>query len=674
MESKNISKKENIINIILNCLIFIFGLILLISIYNNVQVSIFKKDYSDFFGYSVFEVQTGSMVPEINPGDWIIVKATNNIKVDDIITYKYDGEFITHRVIGVYNNTYVTKGDANNSKDDPIDSKQVIGEVVKILPSFGIIKKTILNPYVLVALISTILICNYVFKNTKKKEKKAVNKENIKLEEKNNKFNETINKIKKNNEIKKQKRKEKIENAKEQRELKETLKEEVPQVFTQPVIEQTEEEYEEMVEEISSYIPVDASELDDTFLEIAQNEIEEETEKTIIIDKTPVEEEVIKEKPTKLNLELLEKGKKAKNVIEKFISLKIDELNEIINLLDTDGKNQVNEPTIKNRLMSNYIESRYYNYYGNFEFSSQKKQIAKIEKYLEECSKTLKDSYKGSDAKFSAKVDKYLYIFNILANLEQAKELISDKKAKEEFYKNELLKYASRLNLDNLKLKELINEILNIQRNYVGIVDYLFKKFETSMFNLEINKLKTNKDIYCLYLDHNINFSKVYSDYIIDRTYNEGVIAESKLMILINLMSIKIIKDMNNSDFDKKYIINLPESLYSKGKKLEKILGMIEDEHAKESIIILLSMESLLKHKTTIRKFKKLGYKFAVAVLEQSHFDSNNHATINLVEMVFVDKNIPNIVKTVSILPEDIVDKIVYENIIDKIGDFGGEE
>ena len=81
MKEKKKNVREKILNIVLNTFIVVFGIILLFSIYNNVQVSIFGKDYSDFFGYSVFEVQTGSMKPEISPGDWIVVKATKNIKI-----------------------------------------------------------------------------------------------------------------------------------------------------------------------------------------------------------------------------------------------------------------------------------------------------------------------------------------------------------------------------------------------------------------------------------------------------------------------------------------------------------------------------------------------------------------------------------------------------------------
>ena len=67
-------------------------------------------------------------------------------------------------------------------------------------------------------------------------------------------------------------------------------------------------------------------------------------------------------------------------------------------------------------------------------------------------------------------------------------------------------------------------------------------------------------------LDHNIKFSKVYSNYIIDKTYNEGIIAENKTPILFILLLSQIIKDMINTNFSNKYIINITPSLYTKEK------------------------------------------------------------------------------------------------------------
>ena len=613
------------------------------------QVKLFGKDYSDFFGYSVFEVQTGSMNPEINPGDWIIVKASDDINLKDIITYKNNGEYITHRVIGTYNKTYVTKGDANNSKDEPIDAKQVVGKVIKILPTFGILKKTIFNPIVLVSLIITILICNFVFKN-KKSDKTATETLNCGKVLIKEKITKTITKMKKQyKEVKKQ-------NAKE----KEIVIEEPEELIELPDLEDS-----------LSYIPVDASELDDTFLEIANNEIEEEP--IVIKKEVEVQEEVEEEKPTKINLDLLEKNKKSKNIIDKFILIKIEKLNEIISVFIDDKKVQVNEPTIKNKLMSSYIEARYYNFYGQIDVSNNKKQSLKIEKYLSETANFINKKYKGNDTKYSEKVAKYLNIFNIITNLEQASNTITDKRVKEEYYKKEITKYAKVNDWDNNKIKNAITVIMKIQRNYVGIVEYLLKKLETNMFELEFNKLKTKKNMFGISLEHNITFGKVYSDYIIDKTYNEGVIAENKILILLNLLSIKLINDMIESSFDKRYIVYLPKTLYSKEKKLEKILKIIDDGHAKDSIIILLDFDQLSAYKAVIKKLIKEGYKFAISINSDTKLEQKYYSNMNLVEHVFVDKNIPNIVKTLSTLPDEIMDKIIYEDIIKKIGDYGGE-
>ena len=139
------SVKELVLNVILDILIFLLGFVLIVFIYNNIEVKVLGNDHASFFGYSLFEVQTGSMKNEINIGDWIIVKYTDDISLNDVVTYKKGKNFITHRVVEAYKNTYVTKGDANNTKDDAISKKQIVGKVVKVLPHFGFVKKTLFN-------------------------------------------------------------------------------------------------------------------------------------------------------------------------------------------------------------------------------------------------------------------------------------------------------------------------------------------------------------------------------------------------------------------------------------------------------------------------------------------------------------------------------------------------
>ena len=177
MNNQKESVIEKIINYVLDILIFVFGIVLLISLYISIQTKVFKNDYANFFGYSIFEVQTGSMSGTIEAGDWIIVDLSKKPKLNDIVTYESNGNFITHRVIEIYGSTYVTMGDANSAKDDPIDGEEIVGTVSKILPRLGIIRKTLFNPVVLIAVIIVLFVLNWTFKNKNNvKTKESVNK------------------------------------------------------------------------------------------------------------------------------------------------------------------------------------------------------------------------------------------------------------------------------------------------------------------------------------------------------------------------------------------------------------------------------------------------------------------------------------------------------------------
>ena len=89
---KNNAVIKKTVNIVLDVLIVILGIILLITIYNNIQIKVLGNDYASFFGNSIFEVQTGSMEPEISAGDWIIVKYEKNIQLNDIVTFEHKGQ------------------------------------------------------------------------------------------------------------------------------------------------------------------------------------------------------------------------------------------------------------------------------------------------------------------------------------------------------------------------------------------------------------------------------------------------------------------------------------------------------------------------------------------------------------------------------------------------------
>ena len=83
------------------------------------------------FGINFFKVVSGSMEPNLKINDVIIVKKTNDLNVDDIITYKdKSGQYVTHRIVEINDNNIITKGDANNTNDNPITYDDVVGKLV----------------------------------------------------------------------------------------------------------------------------------------------------------------------------------------------------------------------------------------------------------------------------------------------------------------------------------------------------------------------------------------------------------------------------------------------------------------------------------------------------------------------------------------------------------------
>ena len=77
------------------------------------------------------------MEPEIEVDDLIIIKKSVNYKENDIVTYKTNESYITHRIIEISENRYITKGDNNNTEDEPIILDQIQGKVIKKIKGIG---------------------------------------------------------------------------------------------------------------------------------------------------------------------------------------------------------------------------------------------------------------------------------------------------------------------------------------------------------------------------------------------------------------------------------------------------------------------------------------------------------------------------------------------------------
>lgn len=637
---------KKLINTILNILIFIFGAILLITAYNALQVKVLGNDYSAFFGYSIFEVQTGSMEPEISAGDWVVIKKETNYLVDDIITFKKGDSFITHRIIETYKDTYVTKGDVNNAKDDATPKEMIVGRVVKVLPSFGALRASILNPGALIAIIVTLYVISFLFKDRKRKEPKKEIKtggeEMIKLFSKNKKEVST---------------------------KKDTVLEKESAIKNDTPIIEAPEEQELTKEIILNEEPVEDEDLDKTIYFRMISVDETELDKDISKAKEKTKKSKI-EKPKAKKLQenkkeeektLITKTKKFKNIYAKVIYLKENELNDIIDILESSRKLEVNESSIKSSFLKTYIDGKYYNYCGNVNVEyNHKNMIVRLTKALEDKSIELANSYKGKDKLYSSKVDHYTNIFILLLHLETmypVKEPINDKRLN---YEKKITKYLKEKTNEIPSLKTVINEIITIQKRYASEIKDALENLSTNDFALEFKQI--NKNIKYTYLKHNIAFSKVYSKYIVDKAYSEGIVAEDKIAVLLTLLSKEIVLDMLEGAFSSKYLISLPSELYAKTNKLSGIFAKCEDEYAKNTIVFALTYEQLSKNNKAINELYKEGFRFAVSLSDTNQIKVKDNKIVSLMDYIFIPRTREK-KELIASLNASSKEKVIYEDI-----------
>lgn len=129
----------------------LFILSLLLFLVSNLN----KKETLAFY---LFQIQSGSMEPEIKVGEVVFVLRKKQYKENDIITYSVNNSyFITHRIVEIVEEGYKTKGDSNNTEDENIVKiEQIQGKVIFHSKLLGILLKY--RYYVIVILLFLLIL------------------------------------------------------------------------------------------------------------------------------------------------------------------------------------------------------------------------------------------------------------------------------------------------------------------------------------------------------------------------------------------------------------------------------------------------------------------------------------------------------------------------------------
>ena len=161
--------KRSVFRIIKNTL-FAIILVTLVGIIVTTIITRINGQTPSLFGYSMFRVATGSMKPELEVGDVILIHDTDamKLKVGDVVTYdgksgEFAGKIVTHRVVkapykkdGGY--FIKTKGDANALEDPEISVSDVRGTLVMKVDLLKGLYNFFITPWGLLTIIALVII------------------------------------------------------------------------------------------------------------------------------------------------------------------------------------------------------------------------------------------------------------------------------------------------------------------------------------------------------------------------------------------------------------------------------------------------------------------------------------------------------------------------------------
>lgn len=124
--------------IVSTVLTVILAALLICNLYTLAARWLFGQLQPTVFGYSTAVVISGSMSETIEVNDMVVIHRQDAYRTGDIITFEMDDTLVTHRIVAVAENGFVTRGDANNTEDRyPVTGDRIIGKVVFVIPGVG---------------------------------------------------------------------------------------------------------------------------------------------------------------------------------------------------------------------------------------------------------------------------------------------------------------------------------------------------------------------------------------------------------------------------------------------------------------------------------------------------------------------------------------------------------
>lgn len=252
-------------------------------------------------------------------------------------------------------------------------------------------------------------------------------------------------------------------------------------------------------------------------------------------------------------------------------------------------------------LVEKYIDVRYYN---KSIYSDSNSSLEKINKELKKLSKELIKM----DMKKEELIKKIFTLFGYILYIDDCTICDSIRTLVKTLLNTEEL----QLNLSEEEKEEFTNLVVNFTKTKKAF----FKTFENKDFTLSTKRLAKNIYNADLKQDCKIN---LYSEAAINRAYSAGVVLENRQYLLLLMLSGEILREVNELNFNNVFVIDFPDSLFDKEKKINKYLNAIDNELLKSKISLRVTYSAFLENRKRVNSFINKGYN--VSVLLGDDFD-----------------------------------------------------
>ena len=208
-------------------------------------------------------------------------------------------------------------------------------------------------------------------------------------------------------------------------------------------------------------------------------------------------------------------------------------------------------------------------------------------------------------------------------------------------YENELDRYVDIIN--QIRIEKVGIDDKNFKKEFKELLDNNEQKrlqfismFDSSDFSLIIKEVNV-LNIYDVDINKSVRIPKIFSEYAINKVWNDSLVAENKLQVEYSMLNQLILKNIICGDFKSNYLVSIVPSLLKKEDKLKRLLKIFDNDIGKELISIKITYTMFIDNKELILYYIREGFQFAVILDNKYYEDNNNKNTTDIFKYIIIN-------------------------------------